>query len=94
MIQENMRLHAVIRGKVQGVGFRVTTQWQAKKFQLTGWVKNRADGKVEVLAEGPWLYLEQFLLWLKEGPETARVLEVGYQFSPATNEFHFFEIRE
>ena len=46
------RLHAIIHGHVQGVYFRQTTQQTAQKLELTGWVRNNADGTVEVIAEG------------------------------------------
>jgi len=47
---KNRRLHAVVRGSVQGVGFRATTFDQARRLGLAGWVRNCLDGTVEVLA--------------------------------------------
>jgi len=49
---KSRRLHAVVRGSVQGVGFRATTFDEARRLGLAGWVRNRVDGTVEVLAEG------------------------------------------
>jgi acylphosphatase len=67
------RLHAVVHGRVQGVGFRATTQYEAKKLGLSGWVRNRADGTVEVDAEGDRTHLESFLAFLQRGPLGAHV---------------------
>jgi acylphosphatase len=47
-----MRLHVIVRGRVQGVGFRWFVREAARRRSLAGWVKNRADGGVEVAAEG------------------------------------------
>jgi len=49
----NIRAHVFYTGIVQGVGFRYTTQRFAEDLQLTGWVKNLSDGRVEMVAEGP-----------------------------------------
>ena len=62
---ENLRLYAIISGRVQGVFFRVNTRTKADELGLTGWVKNRWDGKVEVLCEGPKEKIDQMLEWLK-----------------------------
>jgi acylphosphatase len=67
------RLHAVVRGHVQGVGFRYTTQYEAKKLDLRGWVRNLHDGSVEVDAEGDRTHLETFLAFLHTGPLGAHV---------------------
>ncbi|MDA3948474.1 MAG: acylphosphatase [Spirochaeta sp.] len=67
---------ATIRGHVQGVGFRYYTQREARRQGITGWVKNRADGAVEVLAEGSAAELDAFAAWLQEGPPGARVRNV------------------
>ena len=48
----NKRVHLVVRGRVQGVFFRAATQREARRLGLTGWVKNRTDGSIEMLAEG------------------------------------------
>jgi acylphosphatase len=45
-------LHAFVHGRVQGVGYRATTMDEARRLNLAGWVRNRIDGSVEVLAEG------------------------------------------
>ena len=61
------RLHAVVEGRVQGVGFRAFVIDHAYTYNLTGWVRNTASGQVEVTAEGPRAQLEQLLLALPSG---------------------------
>ncbi len=87
------RLHAQISGFVQGVYFRDTTRHQAQALGVTGWVCNRPDGSVEVLAEGPRPQLESLLGFLKVGPQHARVDQVQAEWLAATGEFTLFEIR-
>jgi acylphosphatase len=78
---KNRRLHAVVRGSVQGVGFRATTFDQARRLGLAGWVRNRMDGTVEVLAEGAEPKLNLFLAYLRRGPLGARVAGVVEDWS-------------
>jgi len=68
--------HAVVRGDVQGVGFRMSAVIRAERYGLTGWVRNTPEGDVEVWAEGDEPALEQFYEWLQVGPSSARVDEV------------------
>ncbi|OOF35888.1 acylphosphatase [Rodentibacter heidelbergensis] len=65
-----------IYGRVQGVGFRYFTWKEAEKLGIKGTVRNRADGSVEVIAQGDEAQLMRFEQWLKEGPKTARVERV------------------
>ncbi len=68
---------AWVHGMVQGVGFRYSTQHEAQKLGLTGYVRNRDDGSVEVLACGETQRVEQLVDWLKAGgPRSARVDKV------------------
>ena len=78
---KNRRLHAVVRGLVQGVGFRFTTFDEARRLGLAGWVRNRVDGTVEVLAEGAEAKLNLFLAYLRRGPRGARVAGVVEDWS-------------
>jgi acylphosphatase len=87
------RLHAQISGRVQGVYFRDSTQREAARLALTGWVKNKADGSVEVLAEGPKPQLETLLKFLQVGPTHARVEKVSADWLEATGEFISFEVK-
>ena len=64
---------AQVTGRVQGVGFRYSTIREAKRLGLHGWVRNTAEGDVEVWAEGPPEKLSLFGSWLHKGPPLARV---------------------
>ena len=70
-----------IIGRVQGVGFRYALQGEAQKLGLAGWVRNRSDGSVEALAQGPAQALEALTAWARRGPPGARVSEL--QITPA-----------
>ena len=74
------RLHARVRGRVQGVGFRATTQEVARRLGLAGWVRNLHDGEVELEAAGPGERLEQLLAFLHAGPRGARVAGVEVEW--------------
>ncbi|PHS33024.1 MAG: acylphosphatase [Methylophaga sp.] len=85
--------HFIISGRVQGVGYRYSSCHYAQSLALLGWVKNCSDGKVEMIAEGDNISLEQLLTWLKKGPRFAKVNKVEVQQLPATGEFTEFSIR-
>ena len=86
------RLHAIVDGTVQGVGFRMFVLNQARSFSLTGWVRNTYDGRVEVTAEGPYLQLEKLLDKLRLGPRGAFVTEVQKEWLAPTGEFKAFSV--
>jgi acylphosphatase len=67
----------VVRGRVQGVGFRWFVEHEAHILGITGWVRNNADGSVEVLAQGTSDQLSGLRSRLREGPRAARVDAVG-----------------
>lgn len=71
----------IIRGRVQGVGFRYFTQRSAFELGLTGYVRNREDGGVEVYASGPADQLSRFAALLQRGPRGALVQAVEEQFA-------------
>lgn len=87
------RLTAVVRGEVQGVGFRFFVTRQANALRLRGYVRNRADGGVEVVAEGPRVSLERLLRELRRGPSGAVVTDVEENWSEAAGTFGGFGIR-
>jgi acylphosphatase len=66
-------MHVVVRGRVQGVGFRWFVREVARGLELAGWVKNRADGGVEVVAEGSEASVQSLVQRLREGPPGADV---------------------
>ncbi len=87
------RMTAIVHGRVQGVNFRYFTLQEARRLGLTGWVANRPDGTVEVVAEGPENALASLERWLHRGSPAARVERVDVQWSPASGEFSRFQIR-
>lgn len=87
------RLHARIEGRVQGVGFRYFVLTRAQALGLTGWVGNRVDGQVEVVAEGEHDALENLLAVLFEGPRGALVMDVHYEWGVASGEFDHFGVQ-
>lgn len=68
--------HAIVKGEVQGVGFRMSAVIRAERLGLAGWVRNTPEGDVEVWAEGASDELESFYTWLQVGPSASRVDEV------------------
>ncbi len=90
---EFLRLHAIIEGDVQGVGFRYFVQDWAASLGVNGWVRNRWEGSVEVLAEGDRPSLEKLLAALQRGPRAANVTAVHEEWKPPTGEFHDFRVR-
>lgn len=88
----NLRLHAIVEGRVQGVSFRYFVREQAKSLQVTGWVRNRWDDTVEVTAEGDQEKLQKLLSALHSGPSAAMVMNVRYEWQEASGEFNRFGI--
>jgi acylphosphatase len=87
------RLRAVVRGEVQGVGFRWSVQRQAGELGLTGYAENLPDGSVRVEAEGDPDRLDQLEAYLRQGPRWAEVESLDVQRVPATGEFRGFGAR-
>lgn len=75
------RAHVIVRGFVQGVGYRAGAIRRARALGLRGWVRNKSDGSVELLAEGDEEALGEFLGWCRQGPWGASVtdLEVDWE---------------
>jgi acylphosphatase len=88
-----LRMQAVVRGEVQGVGFRWAVQRQAGRLGLTGYAENLADGSVRVEAEGDPDRLDQLEAFLRQGPHWAEVRSLESRRVPATGEFPDFGTR-
>ncbi len=93
MTTSTQRLHAIVHGRVQGVNFRYYTVHTAQTLDLTGWVANRPDGTVEVMAEGPRPALDDLLDFLHRGPSHAAVERVDSQWLKPTGQFLDFQVR-
>ncbi|MCC6217070.1 MAG: acylphosphatase [Polyangiaceae bacterium] len=88
------QLQLVVRGRVQGVYFRASTQREARRLGLSGWVRNRPDGSVEILAEGEETAVRELFGWAQKGPSAARVERVDTRWRSFTGEFPDFRITE
>lgn len=89
---DKTRAHVIISGRVQGVFFRVETQRAAAGQGVTGWVRNKRDGRVEALLEGPRDKVEAVLAWCRKGSPGARVEDVAVDWQEFSGEFDSFEI--
>lgn len=91
-LNENMaRANVLISGHVQGVFFRGAAVEKAIAAGLTGWVRNRVDGRVEAVLEGNEEAIRRTIDWLNVGPPAARVENVEVFWETATGEFNGFE---
>ncbi|MEN3353114.1 MAG: acylphosphatase [Betaproteobacteria bacterium] len=84
-------LHLRIFGRVQGVGFRHYTQREARRRGINGWVRNRKDGSVEAVLQGPQDAVDALLNWVRHGPPSATVTDV--QVSEGSGVYSGFEQR-
>ncbi|GAB7129396.1 acylphosphatase [Silvimonas sp. JCM 19000] len=81
----------VVHGRVQGVGFRYATCLEAKRLGLGGWVRNRQDGSVEILVEGPADAVDEMVDWASRGPELADVTRLDISGAVPENSGEFEE---
>jgi acylphosphatase len=79
----------VVSGRVQGVFFRVTCAREARARGLAGWVRNRSDGAVEAVFEGPPDPVDEMVSWCGHGPDLARVDAVAVTDEPPTEDRDF-----
>lgn len=87
------RLHAVVKGRVQGVGFRYYVQQHAGLLNVNGWVRNVWDGSVEWVGEGPHEALLRLLGTVYQGPPSSMVEDIESEWLPATGEFTSFRVK-
>lgn len=86
------RIHLNVRGRVQDVYFRASTQREARRLGLTGWVRHRSDGGLELIAEGEEDQVKDLLAWAQTGPSPARVDKIDTRWRSYTGEFNDFKI--
>jgi len=89
---KRVRANVRIEGRVQGVCFRMETQRAANKRNLTGWVKNLPDGRVEAVFEGNDSDVKSMLKWCETGPPLARVNRIALDWETCTEESGAFRI--
>ncbi len=85
-------VHLIVHGRVQGVFFRAWTAKVAQGLGLAGWVKNCADGSVEIQAEGDRKKLEELIEWCRHGPDLASVSNLDLNWTGAEG-LSSFDIR-
>jgi len=89
---DNIRVKLIIEGRVQGVWFRESTRKQAEHLGVHGWVRNRREGTVEVVAEGPEESVRKLVDWCHHGPPSARVSRVRETAEAFQGEFVSFDV--
>ena len=88
----NKRIHLIIEGRVQGVWFRESTRRQAVSLGVSGWVKNRREGTVEALLEGPEEAVMRLVVWCRKGPSAANVTGIHETEEAWRGEFNAFDV--
>lgn len=88
------RVRLTVTGVVQGVGFRMYAQREARHLGLTGFVRNRPGGEVEIVAEGDGAAVDRIIAWAHQGPPAARVERVETEAAEPTGEFDGFDVRQ
>lgn len=86
------KVHLMISGRVQGVGFRFFCVDAARQYGVRGWVRNTADGGVEIMAEGEEANLKSFVRECRRGPYSARVQSCQESYQKPTGKFDSFEV--
>lgn len=88
-----IRARAIVEGRVQMVFFRYSTCQQAARLGVTGWVMNRPEGSVELVAEGPKEAVDALIKWCHTGPPHADVTNVRVTEEPYTGKYKSFDTR-
>jgi acylphosphatase len=91
-VDDTVRAHIRVHGRVQGVYFRQTTAQEANRLGVRGWVRNLPDGDVEALIEGPPEDVDRLIAWCHHGPPAARVDDVSVSWEAATGQFTGFSV--
>jgi acylphosphatase len=88
-LREAKRVHVVVSGRVQGVGFRYATRQRASSRGVAGWVRNNADGTVEAVFEGEPEQVDALVAWCRRGPAGARIDDVSVELEAPSGERGF-----
>jgi acylphosphatase len=87
-----IRVHVLVSGRVQGVGYRYSTADEANRLGISGWVRNLADGRVEAVFEGSKAAVEEMIQWCYQGPPAAAVKDVAVEYE-TPEDLQLFEMR-
>jgi len=90
---DKKRVRAVIKGRVQGVNFRMETWRAAEQIGVCGWVRNKTDGNVEALIEGDVSKVDQMIEWCRKGPPVAHVTDIKITEESYQGDFQDFSVR-
>jgi len=88
-----IRAHVIITGKVQGVFYRAETAAKAKRLNITGWVRNLPDGRVEAVFEGEEVNVQKIIDFCRRGPPNAYVINLDVRRQEWKGEFGNFTVR-
>ena len=91
-MENPIRAHAIITGRVQGVCFRMETCRAVEHLKVTGWVRNKRDGSVEAVFEGEETDVKAALGWCYKGPPISRVDDIKVSWEAYTGEFQSFNV--
>jgi len=92
-MDQKVRAHIFVSGRVQGVFFRHYTKKKAQELGVFGWVRNLEDDRVEAVFEGEKEKVEEMIAWSKRGPFLAKVNGIDIKWQEYQGEFENFEIR-
>jgi acylphosphatase len=88
-----IRAHVIVTGKVQGVFYRAETAAKARRLNITGWVRNLPDGRVEAVFEGEEANVQKIIDFCRRGPTNAYVIDVDVRRQEWKGEYHNFTVR-
>jgi len=88
-----VRVHIIVKGRVQNVGFRAHVEYHALQIGVFGWVRNLDKDSVEAVAEGEREKVERFVEIVKKGPSLARVDEAQVEYQEALGELNGFHVK-
>jgi acylphosphatase len=90
--KKKIRAHVFVTGRVQGVYFRQNAKQVATRHEITGWVRNLDDGRVEAIFEGDEMSVNEVIEWCHVGPPKAQVDDVAVKFEKYAGEFADFNV--
>lgn len=91
---EIVRVHIIVKGRVQNVGFRAHVEYHALQLGVLGWVRNVDKDRVETVAEGSREKIERFVELVKKGPSMARVDEATVEYEEPLGELTGFHVKK